>query len=419
MKLFASDFLKTSRLSCGLLCFILITGLFIRPVYAAGVRCEKVHHEVQKNRVAVDWFSDVAMRIVKMMVSDPTKLRKELKATVNSRLGKEKVQELKNYFGSLFGNRDQAPNGFVNITSTVYMKLGKYTSWTGEERSTKVRFRRYFSQRVGDVLRRFMNPIEASLYTTKMEIKIQHPDLDGVVVKLRIDVPLDDVMALSHSADYSRMREILFARAMKLNPGNHEEVIIAFEYLDAMYSSPQRIHEGLSAHTEYERESYAIKIKPSAEAAARGKKTIEIQITADTKVRLTRIADQAIFDSYSDEQIIYELKIPKDQSELTEADIRDYPDLVKIKEFKEWMSLQRDKSMPDGKGKVSKIRRKLLRDNSKNNVREASENFLVRLGWIEGRYFGSGNLIFSVSNEQNGENDSRELFDLVDVIENQ
>ncbi len=396
MILFQKLYLKAARgkvVRAFLIYFILLFGPGVVSVSAAGVRCEKAARVAKP--VAVDYFSDVVMRIVNMMFSDPTKQRKEVKATIQKEQGRAKIQEMKDFFGNdKFGLRDQAAEGFVNITGTVYMKLGKYTSYTGKERSTKVRFRRYLTQMLGDTLRRFLSPIKSSVSKTKMEIKIQHPELDGVVVKLRIDVPLEDIMYLSHTADYVRMRDLLYHRALLLNPKDRAEVDLAFEYLDAMYTSPHRNHEGLTAHTEYERESFAIKIDPSPEALLMGKKAIEIQITADTQVRLTRVKDMASFQSYSDDQIIYELKVPKDQSALTASDIADYPGLAKIKEFQEWMLENRDKSLPDGKGKVSKIRRKLFMDGTQISKRDASERFLVELGWKEGRYFGSGQVIF-------------------------
>lgn len=365
-------------------------SLSFSPVnaWAAANLCVKAGHPIDRTATpgySIDRFSQVVMRIVEMMVSDPTKLRKEEKATVNKDLGRAEIQSLREFFGEMFSMRDVAPEGEVNLTSTMYMTLGKYTSpYDGKEKSTKVRFRRYFTQKIWDSLRQFIVPISKNKKTAKMEIKVQHPQLENVVVKLRVDVLCEDILFLSQADFFLKNKEALRQRIFELNlkESDRKEAELALDYLEVMYQDPRRIHEGLYAHTEYEREAFAIQIQPSAEAVVRGLKPIEVQITADTKVRLTRVLDQANFDIYGDDQIIYELKIPKSQAGLNPEDLKNYPGLVRVKQFQEWMQSNRDKSLPENKGKVSKVRSKKFRNKQKYILQEAGEEFLRRRNWI-------------------------------------
>lgn len=360
--------------------FILLFAMqifFAGPVAAIPLQCSK--SQVQKSPILLDRLSTIVLRIVGNVVSDPTALRMELKGVVEKVAGKAKIQDLQSDFGEAFKLRDESIEGEVNITSSIYAESMKYLSPAGEEKTVKLRFRRYFSQKVRDIFRSSLMPARGFEDQSMMEIKIQHPFKKNVVVKLRVKVFSNDIPHLS-SVDFFTFKKQIRDRMLLLNKKKAEDVDLAIEFLSEAMNNPLRGRSGLFASTEYERESYSIKV-PHVKAPG---KVIEVQITADTNVKLTRLIDGQDFSVYGGDQVIYELKIPFDQSQLSEKDLEDYPGLKKIKEFKEWLEKNHDNEKEFNRGKINKVSGKLYYlDNERRAAKESIFEFLRKKGWIK------------------------------------
>ncbi len=388
-------------------------GLLLSHSAQAAPMCFQAHNKeaILKAELAtpapkfLDRFSIAVLDIVRTLTKSTTSLRQEVKYVVNVNQGNAEIQSLFQHFGQAMAMRDIAPEGLRNITSTFYLNIAKYQAPNGEEKSVKLRFRRYFTASVKDPERKRMTVAKGFEEQAWMEIKIQHPWFKWVVTKLRVkiwnkDIPklIDDSFFNFESPIRQRMIDIAVAEekkasakmASKGEPRSEEaeakkinerlgEIERALKFLSELYSNPARRVSNLFAHTEYERDSYSIKVPHRTDP----KKFIEVQITADQKVAATRLIDEESFNAYGPDQIVYELKIPLQFAELTDADIAEYPGLARVKEFKAWLATHHDPKFPENKGKVSKV------DTRINTIiydrREANESileYLRRRGWI-------------------------------------
>ncbi len=156
---------------------------------------------------------------------------------------------------------------------------------------------------------------------------------------------------------------------LALNNKNPEVVELAMQYFDILYKNPSRMVKDLFAKTDYERVSYSIKIAHIADPA----KSIDIQITIDRDIQLTRLADRATFNVYDIRQSVYELKIPVEFAALTPQNIAEYPGLARIKELVQWMEHHHDQKFAMNKGKMSKIEKDTVDRRDKRSSRLANE----------------------------------------------
>lgn len=112
-----------------------------------SLTCEKVHFSLSMNDLAffrLDKYSQHIYKIINSLVADTTSLRKEEKFVIDTVDGQNVMDSLQSEFGPKMKNRDAAETGFANVTSTKYVTVAKYTTKAGEERSVKVRFRKYY-----------------------------------------------------------------------------------------------------------------------------------------------------------------------------------------------------------------------------------------------------------------------------------
>jgi hypothetical protein len=329
----------------------------------AAPSCQMAHPAPVQTKL--DRFSIAVMQIVRTLTKSTTSLRQEVKFVIDSAFGDNEIQSLYDYFGPQMSNRDKAPEGFRNITSTFYLKIAKYMSPSGETKNVKLRFRRYFTQDIRDPSRLMMKPAPGFENIMWTEIKIQHPWFPFVVTKLRVKAWIQDLPKMTDES-FFLYRDQLQKRMLALNPKNPLEVEQTLQFLSELYSSPTRKKENLFAHTEYERESYSIKVPH----ATNPKEFVEVQITVDKKINATRLIDEESFNVYGADQAVYELKIPLQYAKLSPEDIQNFPGLARIKEFKKSLEEAHDPKFRANKGKINKV-------NTSINTPEDNRGFLI------------------------------------------
>lgn len=328
---------------------------------ADGPVCSDVHRNIEIKDL--DRFSQTVLKIQNGKKQDTTSLRQEVKYVVATEDLQKKLAELQAVFGKSMKNRDQAPDGFFNITSTMYLTVAKYKTLKGDERSAKVRFRKYYTREAPDTAWKNLIVSESLKDKSWLELKIQHPDYANVVTKPRL-LCLDRDIKHFVTDSFFQHKEQLRERLLQLNPGKEEEVENALAFMTELYSNPRRRVENLYAKTEYERVSWSIKLPH----ATRSKETIDVQITLDENVRLTRLADKAKFNVYGSDETVIEVKVPVAYSALSDKDIEQYPGLAEVKTLIQWLDQSHNLKYPKNKGKMSKIEKKGIdRDDPENS----------------------------------------------------
>lgn len=290
-----------------------------------------------------------AVRLFQGDVQDTTALRQEVKFVVKSTQLESYLPVLEKAFGERFKNRDKAPEGFANITSTNYMTVGKYIQ-NGKRLSAKIRFRKYFTRALSDVQWRNLIVQQELSDRSWLELKIQHPEFDNVVFKPRLVIYDKDIPKLI-TESYFDYKEGIIRRLMELNPKKTDDVNKFIAYFDALYTTPAMRVENMFAKTQYERTSYSIKLK-------HGDSTIDVQITLDQNVRLTRLKDGSQFNAYGPDETVVEVKIPVQYAKLTDADLAQVPELSEIKKLIAMLTENHVAKYPINRGKMSKIDKK-------------------------------------------------------------
>ena len=277
---------------------------------------------------------------------DTTSLRQEVKYVVKTNELNEYLPVLERIFGERFKNRDKPPEGYANITSTDYMTVGKYFQ-NGKKLSSKVRFRKYYTRALSDTAWRDIRVAPALADRSWLEIKIQHPEFENVVFKPRLQILDKDIQKLITATSYFDYREGIMQRLHQINPGKEVDIKKFTDYFDALFTSASRV-ENMYARTAYERTSYSIKLKS-------GEKEIDVQITLDQDIRLTRLRDQARFNVYGKDETVVEVKIPLEFAKLDAAAMAKFPELAEIKKFIARLDQRHVPKYPKNKGKMSKI----------------------------------------------------------------
>lgn len=293
-----------------------------------------------------------AVRAFQNGKKDTTSLRKEMKFVLelNDLMGR--IGKMQNIFGKRFKARDEAPEGYANITSTGYMTVAKYAQ-NFREFAAKIRFRKYFTRLLEDIHWQHLIVSPELKDISWLELKMQHPEEDNVVFKPRLKIADHDIQRLV-TEDYVRHREGIKQRLMQLNPKKADDVQKFIDYFDALYSTASARVENMFARTEYERNSYSIKLNNPENP----EEPIDIQITLDRNIRLTRLRDGKQYNAYKTTEGVIEVKIPLKYAGLTAADIAAVPELAIIKEFIDGLDGAHIITYPKNKGKMSKIDKK-------------------------------------------------------------
>lgn len=286
---------------------------------------------------------------------DTTSLRQEVKFVIKTKTLEAYLSRLQTSFGSKMTNRDKPAEGTKNITSTNYMTVVKYYSG-GKKLSAKVRFRKYYTRSTEDFHWRNLQVSDELKTQSWLELKIQHPDYDNVVIKPRLKTFDSDLRWITSDSFFDH-KEGLTKRLYSLNPDKKEDVDRFIHFLTQMNRTPAMRVESLFAKTEYERVSYSLKMKPPADANGLAK-SFDVQITLDENIRLTRMRDKEKYNVYGTEETVIEVKIPVAYSKLTAQNISDIPELQNVKNFLVWLESHHEKKYPMNKGKMSKIEKK-------------------------------------------------------------
>lgn len=351
---------------------ILAFCLLLSGFAQAAARCDSLHSGLTMDQL--DRFSRTVLLIQNGKKQDTTSLRQEVKFVVETSDLQKQLDSLQKIFGKHMKNRDKAPEGILNITSTLYLTVAKYKTLRGEEKSAKVRFRKYYTREAHDTAWKNLKVADELADKSWLELKIQHPDYPNVVTKPRL-LALDRDIRHFVTDSFFQHKEQLKQRLLQLNPGKEEEVNNALAFMTELYSNPRRRVENLYAKTEYERVSWSIKLPSSTNP----EKTIDVQITLDENVRLTRLADKAKFNVYAPSETVIEVKVPVSYSALSAKDIEAYPGLAHVKEFVQWLTQSHNLKYPMNKGKMSKIEKKGVDKDDPENSRHF-EDLLDDLG---------------------------------------
>lgn len=293
-----------------------------------------------------------AVRELQKGKTDTTSLRQEVKYVVKTPDFDAYLKVLENFFQNRFKNRDKPTDGFANITSTRYMTVAKYIQ-NGKKLSAKVRFRKYYTRELSDAQWRNLVVSEKLADRSWLELKIQHPDFDNVVFKPRLLILDKDVDKLI-TEKYFDYKEGILRRLHELNPGKEADIEKFAGFFHALYTTPAMRVENMFAQTQYERTSYSIKLNQPGKPD----EPIDVQITLDTNIRLTRLKDRKQFNVYGADETVVEVKIPVQYAKLTEADLQVLPELVEIKKLVTMLSEKHLQKYPANKGKMSKIDKK-------------------------------------------------------------
>lgn len=291
-----------------------------------------------------------------------TGLRKEVKYVLKNEDVAALIQSLKLDFGKSMAERDQALAGTRNITNTDYMPVFKYV-YKGQKKSAKVRFRKYFSRDEADLQWAHLRVNESLKDRSWLELKIEHPEHVNVVIKPRL-LCLDRFQADLKSSKRFFERSSEIAKSLnELNPNQQDLVEDFMQFFTQLHSSKQA-PKGFFARTEYERVSHSIKLDRfdlplNADGSAQ---KIDVQITLDQDIRLTRLTDGFKVSAYDPAETVVEVKIPLQFAGLTREDIDRVPGLSRVKEFIESLSRAHIKTYPENRGKMSKIDKEIVDD---------------------------------------------------------
>ena len=311
------------------------------PSFGAQIKCKYLFREDDRVSQAVRTFQQGEV--------DTTSLRQEVKYVVKTADLKKMLEALERVFGTRLGVRELPPPGYANVTSTQYMKIGKYFQG-GKKLSTKVRFRKYFTRKLEDVNWSNLKVHPDLIDKSWLELKIDHPDFDNVVFKPRLLIYDRDIQFISNS-NFLLHRNEIQARLLQLNPNKSVDVIKFIEYFDALYTTPHMMVENMFAKTEYERTSYSLKLNNPADPS----KKVDIQITLDESIHLTKLKNGKNFDVYKSDETVVEVKVPLKFSNLGEADIALIPELAEVKKFIETLDSRHVPDYAKNSGKMSKI----------------------------------------------------------------
>lgn len=310
----------------------------------------------------MDRMSLSTLRLVEVAMREggPFADREESKFTVQTSLVEFRVAQMNEVFGRAMKSRDIAPAGTENVTSTDYVAKMRYRNYEGDERRVKIRFREYLTTDTADLdLKRVKNTSQIP-DKVWIEVKIQHPNQDKKVIKVRaLGFRTDQKFLVDDQ--YLTYRDQIVARLATLNlvpssPGGkplmtQEKFDLMVQFFDSVYTSPRK-RTGLFAKTMYRRRSFAVKLFVVDQAVP-----IEIQFTMDDRIRLVRLQDGKQFESYLKDQTVIEVKIPSLFAGMTAKDLETVKGLRTIKDFVEWLESRHDPRLPMNKGKLSKIRK--------------------------------------------------------------
>ena len=315
-------------------------------------------------RVCRDVFSPAATRAVSfpatprlekelvgfrtLLNESPTSLRREDKFIVDTDASDFAIETISKKFGESFQLRDPAQPNSQNVTVTLYALPIRFHA-NGHELSGKLRLRKYYSTPESERLKpeTFVDA-EITKGFQFLELKIDHPEIEGVVVKPRIRITDADALTIQSRRSFLANRKRLKADWLKLNKSASEPLIEAFlttlaEYIPVKRALPKY------ATTMYQRDSYSLRV-----ASRDGtQKPIEVQLTLDRSIEVVDEVTHSSVNAYTARDVVVEMKVPLTYSGLTPENIKDYPGLQDVAALKAYLAAKHNPAYKAGSGKLS------------------------------------------------------------------
>jgi hypothetical protein len=282
------------------------------------------------------------IEITKQSVQDTTGNRMEEKYAVSDQDENYFHKSLELNLGGL-DMRDNPRPGKKNLTETQYVGPFQFI-YKGQVRNAKVRVRHYleFDIATGKILRNALTADHKFL-----ELKVDDPELDKVVEKVRMLLPDKDISAiLTPGPLNSSMAEI--QKNAEIIASNPKDLIVP---MVKFIQSIQQGHptEWTSSYVTilYERQAWRKTLK------AQDGTNVDIQITVDRDIQLQQTKSHGVLVRYPDSTRVIEIKIPLKYARLTEEDLRLVPGLVHLKNAMQFLTERHLDGIKSGHGKLS------------------------------------------------------------------
>jgi hypothetical protein len=277
-----------------------------------------------------------------------TSLRREDKYVVSRKLIDQVLVEFTKHFGDSFVLRDKKQDGRKNMTVTQYA-VPIVFSVNGIRKSAKFRIRKYYSDSIhgGD-----LRPAAVTDGRAFLELKIDHPIHDGVVVKPRLLISDEDAAIVQDRTAFVLKKHHLAARWKIENPKVPGAVIDGF--VSALASTYAAVGPSmpLFAKTSYVRDSYSLYVPDTADPAA---KPVEIQFTIDREISVQDSRTGRMVAAYGPNDVVVEVKVPLAFASLTQT--QRFTALRQVAQVKTLLAAEHNRAFVRGAGKLSTFTR--------------------------------------------------------------
>ncbi len=281
-----------------------------------------------------------------------TSLRREDKYVINQTIAETLIADLSRLHAGSFSMRDERADGEKNVTVTDYAKPILVKLSNGKQVSAKIRLRKYFTVKDDEDLRaEHLRPSQKTATRQYLEVKIDHPVYDGVVIKPRLLIDDAEVKTLRDPKLFAQERSHLRRHWNGLNPEATHGVVDAFlNTLADLYKQTSTPLQAF-AETKYVRDSYSLKIRSTDSS----KPDLEVQFTLDRDISVQSKIQK--IKAYDNSDVVVEIKVPLAQASLTQNDLADYPALASVRDVKLALSQAHNSAFVPGAGKLSAFRR--------------------------------------------------------------
>lgn len=278
-----------------------------------------------------------------------TGLRRESKMVVNESDFQRVFGEFSQYFGQRLKLRDVPEDGTNNLTDTLYTTPLWFNSPTAQRslRSVKVRVRGYLSERQqsGEIIR-------SSITAKKrfLELKVDHPEFDGVVIKHRLLVTDEDLRVIFNpKATYASIQKVV--DQVGQDPVN--ATMASSNLIDAFIAF---VRAAPVVHSNFKHKYVVIRYRRDAYQVRLMSKTnepIDIQITVDDRVNLHDAKSGKNLAQYPEGARVIEVKVPLKYSQFTPENLSEVPELAVVQRLIETLDAAILPGFTSNTGKLS------------------------------------------------------------------
>lgn len=255
-----------------------------------------------------------------------TGLRRESKLVVSEGHFQRVFGKFSRFFGPRLKLRDVPEEGTDNLTDTLYTTPLWFHSPAakGILKSVKVRVRGYLTERrgSGEILR-------SSITAKKrfLELKVDHPEFEGVVIKHRLLVTDEDLRIIFNpNATYASVQKVI------------EQV--SQDPMNASISNPDLIDAFIAfvraapvVHSDFKRKYVVIRYRRDAyqvRLLSKSGEPIDIQITVDDRVKLMDASSGQNLAQYPKGARVIEVKVPLKYAQFTAENLNEVPELAVV-----------------------------------------------------------------------------------------